>query len=160
HQGSRPRMSEGSMPEGNNKPINRGLEQLAHRATMWTGSSWAFLIALAMTIAWLVSGPVFGYSDTWQLVMNTISSIVTFLMVFLLQRSQNKDSIALQLKLNELIASNRGAHNVLIDAEDLSEEELRALQTRYQQLAEKARHRKQTTDKVSISEPKTSVPPG
>src|SRR5438105_13338258 len=80
-------------------------ECLAHATTTWVGSSWAFIAALFMTLSWLISGPIFHYSDTWQLVMNTISSIVTFLMVFLLQRSQNKDSVAMQLKLNEICGS-------------------------------------------------------
>src|SRR5262245_10618148 len=97
------------MADRNRQAINRWLERLAHRTTQGVGSSWAFLIALVMTVLWLASGPVFGYTDTWQLVMNTISSIVTFLMVFLIQRSQNKDSVAIQMKLNELIAADAGA---------------------------------------------------
>src|SRR5438477_4913688 len=114
------------------------LERVAYLTTMWVGSSWAFMIALTLTVVWLVSGPFFHYSDTWQLVMNTISSIVTFLMVFLLQRSQNKDSMAMQIKLNELIAAQRGADNRLINLEDLSEEDVRALHERYSRLLRKA----------------------
>src|SRR5690348_1510366 len=98
-------------------------ERLAHWTTTWVGSSWAFLTAAVMTLLWLVSGPIFHFSDTWQLVMNTISSIVTFLMVFLLQRSQNKDALAMQIKLNEMLGALRGASNLLINVEDLPEEQ-------------------------------------
>ena len=116
--------------------ISRPLERIAVLTTAWVGSSWAFMIALLMTATWLVSGPVFHYSDTWQLVMNTVSSIVTFLMVFLLQRSQNKESLAMQLKLNELLAAVKGASNRLINIEDLSED--RDLHDRYQKLMERS----------------------
>ncbi len=119
--------------------ISKFLEQVAVWITNWVGSSWAFLTALTLTVVWLVTGPVFGYSDTWQLIMNTISSIVTFLMVFLLQRSQNKDSLAMQVKLNELLAAQRGASNRLINVEQLSEEEVRDLHRRFQQIAERRR---------------------
>ena len=119
--------------------INRPLERFAVWTTNWVGSSWAFLIAVVLTVAWLVSGPIFGYSNTWQLVMNTISSIVTFLMVFLLQRSQNKDALAMQVKLNELLAAVKGASNRLINIEDLSEEEVQELHDRYSKLIERSR---------------------
>jgi low affinity Fe/Cu permease len=118
--------------------INRPLERMAVLTTNWVGSSWAFLIAVVLTATWLVSGPFFGYSNTWQLVMNTISSIVTFLMVFLLQRSQNKESLAMQVKLNELLAAVKGASNRLINVEDLSEEEVRDLHDRYQRLIQRS----------------------
>jgi low affinity Fe/Cu permease len=120
--------------------ISHILEAVAHSSTLWVGSSWAFLVALALTIAWMVTGPFFHYSDTWQLVMNTVSSIVTFLMVFLIQRSQNKDSLAMQLKLNELLAAVKGASNRLINVEDLSEEEVLELRDRYEKLRERARN--------------------
>lgn len=112
-------------------------ERLAHWTTTWVGSSWAFLIALLLTLWWLVSGPLFHFSDTWQLVMNTFTSIVTFLMVFLLQRSQNKSSLAMQIKLNEILGALQGASNRLINVEDLPEEQVRALHERYQQLCER-----------------------
>ena len=112
------------------------LERFAIGVTTWTGSSIAFSLATLLTVLWLGSSPLFHYSDTWQLVMNTISSIVTFLMVFLIQRSQNKDTMAMQLKLNELLAAERGADNRLINVEDLSEEQVRALHARYQRLLE------------------------
>jgi low affinity Fe/Cu permease len=116
------------------------MERVAAWATRWAGSSWAIGLALLTTLVWLATGPIFHYSDTWQLVMNTFTSIVTFLMVFLIQRSQNKDSMAMQIKLNELIAAKRGADNRLINLEDLSEEEVRALHQRYQHILEKAEH--------------------
>ncbi len=111
------------------------LEHLAHQAARWTGSSSAFIIVLALTLAWAITGPFYGFSMTWQLVMNTVSSATTLVMVFLLQRSQNKDSIAMQLKLSEIIAALRGANNRLISIEDLSEAEIFELRKKYQDLA-------------------------
>src|SRR5262245_16026221 len=84
------------------------MERLSHLVTQWTGSSWAFAIAVAIILVWLVTGPLFGFSDTWQLVVNTGTTIITFLMVFLIQRSQNKDSQAVHLKLNEIVAAIEG----------------------------------------------------
>jgi low affinity Fe/Cu permease len=130
--------------------FNRILEIIAHKTTMWVGSSWAFLIAFALVLIWVITGPVFNYSDTWQLVMNTISSVVTFLMVFLIQRSQNKDSLAIQVKLNELIAATKGASNRLINIEDLTEEELEAVHDRYQKLVERVQRDRKITAAVSI----------
>jgi len=118
--------------------ISLTMERVALCVTLWAGSSGAFVIAALMTLAWLASGPFFHYSDTWQLVMNTISSIVTFLMVFLLQRSQNKDTMAMQVKLNELIAAHRGADRRLINVENLSEQEVVALHDRYEKLTKAA----------------------
>src|SRR5262245_35170812 len=89
--------------------LGRKLERLSHAVTVWTGSSWAFAIAAAVILAWLITGPLFHFSDTWQLVINTGTTIVTFLMVFLIQRTQNKDSLAIQLKLNEIVAAIPGA---------------------------------------------------
>ncbi len=103
------------------------LERFSMKVTHWTGSSSAFAIACAIVLLWLLSGPIFGFSDTWQLVINTGTTIVTFLMVFLIQRTQNKDSMAIQLKLNELVAAMEGASNRLIDVEELAEDELVAL---------------------------------
>jgi low affinity Fe/Cu permease len=134
------------------KPINHWMEALAHRTTRWTGSSWAFMIALSLTIAWLASGPIFDYSDTWQLVMNTISSIVTFLMVFLLQRSQNKDSLAMQIKLNELLASAPRASNRLINVEELPEDDVRELHEHYEKLRNRAEARGKATGALSIEQ--------
>jgi low affinity Fe/Cu permease len=127
-------------------------ERLAHWTTTWVGSSWAFIVAMCLTLAWIVTGPIFRYADTWQLVMNTISSIVTFLMVFLLQRSQNKDSLAMQIKLNEILGALRGASNRLINVEDLPEEEVRALHERYEELRKKVGARGNITGVLTIEQ--------
>jgi len=111
------------------------LERLAHGATLASGTSMAFALAVAVVVVWVVTGPLFGFSDTWQLVINTGTTIVTFLMVFLIQRAQNKDSIAVQLKLNELVAAMEGASHRLINVEDLSEEDLAILHAYYCRLA-------------------------
>src|SRR5580765_8537879 len=103
------------------------LEVLARQATVRAGSSWAFGLALAVVLIWLVTGPFFGFSDTWQLVINTGTTILTFLMVFLIQRGQNKESLAIQLKLNEIVAALNGASNHLINVEDLGEAEVALL---------------------------------
>ncbi len=113
-------------------------ERFANRASLFTGSSTAFLGAAAVVILWAVSGPLFGFSETWQLVINTGTTIITFLMVFLIQKAQNKDSKAIQLKLNELIASNTRASNRMVDIEDLSEEELDRLHKFYQKISDLA----------------------
>lgn len=110
-------------------------EKMSGVATKASGSTGAFILALFIIITWLVSGPFFHFSDTWQLVINTGTTIVTFLMVFLIQRSQNKDSIAVHLKLNELILTHEQASNRLVAVEDISEEELRVLQKFYRHLA-------------------------
>jgi low affinity Fe/Cu permease len=114
-------------------------ERFSSAATTWTGGTPALLGATTMILIWLLTGPLFHFSDTWQLVMNTVTSIITFLMVFLIQRTQNKDSLAVQLKLNELVAALAGASNHLIDVEDLSEAELKVLHAYYQRLTEMAR---------------------
>src|SRR6187431_2303607 len=112
------------------------LEGLARQATVRAGSSWAFGVALTVVLVWFITGPFFAFSDTWQLVINTGTTIMTFLMVFLIQRAQNKDSLAIQLKLNELVAAVSGASNRLIDVEDLDEDELQRLHDHYRRLAE------------------------
>ncbi len=115
------------------------LESLASHVTRWAGSSWGFGSAALIVLIWGVTGPIFHFSDTWQLVINTGTTIVTYLMVFLIQRTQNKDGMAIQLKLNELVAAIEGASNRLIDVEELSEEDLRTLHTHYQRLVSMAR---------------------
>ena len=126
--------------------------RLAAAVTRWAGSSWGFGSALAVVIVWAVTGPIFQWSDTWQLVINTGTTIVTFLMVFLIQRSQNKDSLAIQLKLNELVAAVRGASNRLIDVEDITEEEMHILHKHYQRLAEMAEKDEDVASSHSIEE--------
>ncbi len=116
-------------------PFDRFSRSIAHVA----GHSVAFAAALALIGVWLVSGPVFGFSDTWQLVINTATTIVTFLMVFVIQNTQNRDGAAIQIKLDELIRAVDGAHNGLLDLEELSEAEIEAFRQKYLQLAEDAR---------------------
>ncbi|GAB3889823.1 low affinity iron permease family protein [Spirosoma agri] len=127
-------------------------EKFASKATRATGSSTAFLLALLTVIIWLITGPIFGYSDTWQLVINTGTTIITFLMVFLIQKSQNKDSLAMQIKLNELIAVNRKASNRLLNVEDLTEAELHALHEFFGRLADRAKAEATLSESHSIEE--------
>ena len=128
------------------------LEYLSRAVTAWTGSSWAFAIAAAVIVVWLVTGPMFHFSDTWQLVINTGTTIVTFLMVFLIQRAQNKDSLAIQLKLNEIVAAIPGASNRLIDVEDMSERDLLQLHEFYSRLAAMAKHEADLRASHSVEE--------
>ena len=127
-------------------------ERFASQATRATGSSTAFLLALLTVVVWLTTGPIFGYSDTWQLVINTGTTIITFLMVFLIQKAQNKDSLAMQIKLNELIAVNRKASNRLLNLEDLSETDLRALHKFFGTLADRAKEEASLSESHSIEE--------
>ena len=113
-------------------------ETIANAITSWTGSIYAFGLAFGVILVWGISGPIFNFSDTWQLVINTGTTIITFLMVFLIQKAQNKDGKAIQLKLNELIAASRHASNRMVDIEDLTEEELDVLHQYYERLADKA----------------------
>ena len=129
-------------------------DNLSSRITRLTGSSWSFVVAVVFVLVWAVSGPVFHFSDTWQLIINTVTSVITFLMVFVIQQSQNKDTIALQLKLNELIAASSKASNRLIDVEDLTEEELRRLKKFYCELGELAGKDKNLFSSHSVEEAK------
>ena len=113
-------------------------ERFSNSATAATGSSAAFFTAISVIVIWGVTGPIFGYSDTWQLIINTGTTIITFLMVFFIQKSQNKDSKAIHLKLNELLASHQGASNRMVDIEDLTEEELDHLHRFYVALCDMA----------------------
>jgi low affinity Fe/Cu permease len=138
--------------ETKSKSLTAKFETFADRTTKAAGSSWAFLTATLTVIIWATTGPIFNYSETWQLVINTGTTIVTFLMVFLIQKSQNKDSIAIQLKLNELIAANKGASNRLVNAESMTEEELRVLYEHYCTLAELAQNARDLKASHSVEE--------
>jgi low affinity Fe/Cu permease len=117
---------------------NEWFDAFARRAAMWCGKPIVFIAAVLTVLVWAATGPMFGYSDTWQLVINTGTTIVTFLMVFLIQNTQNRDSMAVQVKLAELIIAVQGAENRLANAEDLSEEELTQLHEKYRTQAEAA----------------------
>jgi len=111
--------------------------RFAHKAAEIVGTPWAFIIALITIVAWLLSGPLFAFSDTWQLVINTATTIVTFLMVFLIQNSQNRDARAFHLKLDELIRGVRGARTEMVDLEELTDEELETMHEEFKKLHEK-----------------------
>ena len=115
--------------------IKVAFESFSNKATKVTGRPVAFITAVAILIVWAISGPIFDFSDAWQLVINTGTTIITFLMVFLIQQSQNKDTMAIQLKLNELISATKTASNRLVDIEDLTEDELEAIKSFYIKLA-------------------------
>jgi low affinity Fe/Cu permease len=132
--------------------VSEFLEKFSYQATKATGTSVAFVLAVLVIVIWGLTGPLFHYSDTWQLVINTGTTIVTFLMVFLIQRAQNKDALALHLKLNEIVAALEGASNRLIDVEDLSEPEIDALRKYYKRLIELARKDDVLTMTHSIEE--------
>ncbi len=137
---------------GNPSATELLLSRIAEGVTRWTGSTWGVSTAVAVIAAWAITGPLFGFSDTWQLVINTGTTIVTFLMVFLIQRSQNRDSLAVQLKLNEIVAAIDGASNRLIDVETLTEPELRVIREHFVRLAEMAHKDASPTSSHSIEE--------
>lgn len=116
--------------------LGRAIERVSVWASDWSGRSEMLLASVVICVVWAMAGPLMHFSDTWQLLINTLTSVVTFVMVFLIQRAQNKSSLAIQLKLNEVIAALHGASNRLIAVEELTEDELRVLHQRYQQLAE------------------------
>ncbi len=132
--------------------ISRLLERFSLRATQATGTSGSFVLALSIILVWGLTGPLFKFSDTWQLVINTGTTIVTFLMVFLIQRTQNKDAQAIHLKLNEIVAALDGASNRLIDVEDLTEDEIQTLHKHYQKLVTMAKKDLKLTQSHSIEE--------
>ncbi|HET6892770.1 MAG TPA: low affinity iron permease family protein [Pyrinomonadaceae bacterium] len=140
------------MPRKKRSKLGLLLEHFSQKATKATGTSQAFIIALAVIVVWGLTGPLFDFSDTWQLVINTGTTIVTFLMVFLIQRTQNKDALAIHLKLNEIVAALEGASNRLIDLEDLSEEEIETLHRYYRELATMAKKDLSLTQSHSIEE--------
>jgi low affinity Fe/Cu permease len=110
----------------------------AQRASVLLGSAWAFCGAVLVIVVWLVTGPTFHFSDTWQLIINTATTVVTFLMVFLIQNTQNRDAKAMHLKLDELIRAVQGARNQLVDLENLSDDELKNLEAQFQRLRQQA----------------------
>ena len=132
--------------------MSRWFNRFSTLVTYLTGRPGAFILALSVVVVWSVTGPLFDFSDTWQLVINTGTTIITFLMVFIIQQSQNKDTRAVQLKLNELIACNEKASNRLVVVEDLTEEELETLKNFYIRLSELARNEKDLHRSHSIDE--------
>lgn len=127
-------------------------ERFAGKATLATGSTTAIVLSFSLILVWALSGPFFHYSEIWQLIINTGTTIITFLMVFLIQKSQNKDSMALHLKLNELLAASDFSSNRLVDVEDLSEQELIVLRKYYARLKEKAKKENSLITSHSIDE--------
>jgi len=127
-------------------------DRFSTRVTILSGKPVTFIIACVIVIVWALTGPVFNYSETWQLIINTGTTIITFLMVFLIQQAQNKDTMAIHLKLNELIAANKRASNRLIDVEDLTAEELEILKEFYIKLSELAKKEKDIFATHSIDE--------
>lgn len=133
--------------------VSKGFfERFSSSVAKAAGSSAAFTLALMTVIIWAVSGPFFGYSEEWQLVINTGTTIITFLMVFLIQKAQNKESMSVQLKLNELIAATKGASNRLVSVENLTEEELIVLQQHYQTMADITKQASDLRQSHSIEE--------
>ena len=133
--------------------------KFASRISSAVGSPWAFIIAVIIIISWAVTGPVFHFSDTWQLVINTGTTIITFLMVFLIQNTQNRDAKAIHLKLDELIRSIDKARNSLVDLEDLSDEELEQLETEFQRFRKAQSKTEQVQAAEEIAEIETQNPP-
>ena len=137
--------------------VNEWLEHFSHFVTAWSGSSWAFALAVLVILVWIITGPLFNYSDTWQLVINTGTTIITFLMVFLIQRSQNKESLAIHVKLNELLASQQGASNQLINAEDMSEEDIAELHEEFAELSDQLANAADDASSHSIAEARDAM---
>jgi low affinity Fe/Cu permease len=117
--------------------MNEVFRRLAAKASNWMGSAWAFIFATLLIFVWIITGPIFHFSDTWQLVINTTTTIITFLMVFLIQNTQNRDAKAIHLKLDELLRGVKGARTGLVDLEDLTDDELEKLHTEFRRLHEK-----------------------
>jgi low affinity Fe/Cu permease len=128
------------------------IENMATRAVKTAGSSSAFVIAFALVVTWAATGPLFKFSANWQMIINTGTSVITFLMVFLIQKSQNKDSLAIQLKLNELVAANEFASNRLVNVEDMTEEDLKVIRKYYHKLSEFAKSEETLIQSHSIDE--------
>ena len=118
--------------------ISDAFRIFAHRSATMLGSAWAFTAAVLVILVWLLTGPIFHFSDTWQLIINTATTIITFLMVFLIQNTQNRDAKAMHLKLDELIRAVKGARNQLVDLEDLSDEDLKKVEEQFQRMRKRA----------------------
>lgn len=124
--------------------VNELFRRFARQASAMSGAPFAFIAAVAIIVVWLITGPAFGYSDTWQLVINTGTTIVTFLMVFVLQNTQNRDNQAVQLKLDELLRAIRSARNSFVDIENLPDEDLASLAEEFKAMHERAQRERQT----------------
>ena len=150
-------------PHGRAAPsvLTQQFSRFSHSISIWTGHPLAFLFAVALVIVWVLTGPIFKYSDTWQRVINTGTTIVTFLMVFLIQNTQNRDTLAIQLKLSELVLAMKGAENKFAAIEDLSDEELEQLHNDCRDRAEMARQhiegRKERSPK-NVGKPRSKTP--
>ena len=118
--------------------VSDAFRVFAHRSSVMLGSAWAFSGAVLVILVWILTGPTFHFSDTWQLIINTATTVITFLMVFLIQNTQNRDAKAMHLKLDELIRALKGARNQLVDLEDLSDEELKKLEKQFQRMRQQA----------------------
>lgn len=140
------------MKKGVPKTKGNYFEAFSNAVTKATGSTSAFIIAFGLIVVWGVSGPFFHYSESWQLIINTGTTIITFLMVFLIQKSQNKDSLAIQLKLNELVAAHEFASNRLVNVENMTEEELKVIQKYYSRLSEFTKKEESLQQSHSIDE--------
>ena len=140
------------MKNNKQKKVGFFFEKFSATVTRAAGSTPAFLVAFLIIIAWAITGPFFNYSETWQLVINTGTTIITFLMVFLIQKSQNKDALAIQLKLNELVAAHEFASNRLVDVENMTEDELKIIQKYYSKLSSFTKHEENLQQSHSIDE--------
>lgn len=120
--------------------VSDAFRVFAHRSAIMLGSAWAFAGAVLVIFIWILTGPTFHFSDTWQLIINTATTVITFLMVFLIQNTQNRDAKAMHLKLDEIIRALKGARNQLVDLEDLSDEDLKKIEEQFRRLRQKAEH--------------------
>jgi len=132
--------------------VSDAFRLFAHRSAFMLGSAWAFAVAAFVILVWLVTGPTFHFSDTWQLIINTATTIITFLMVFLIQNTQNRDAKAMHLKLDELIRALKGARDQLVDLEDLSDKELKKLEEQFQRMRKRAEKNGSPPRRVSPTE--------
>src|SRR5438094_4307608 len=132
--------------------VSDAFRVFAHRSSVMLGSAWAFSGSVLVILVWIVTGPTFPFSDTWQLIINTATTVVTFLMVFLIQNTQNRDAKAMHLKLDELIRAIKGARNELVDLEDLSDEELRNLEEQFRNMRKRAENDESPSRRVDPAE--------